>query len=127
MRTIAVTYWNTIVSPLYDASCRLMIARGEARPTIVDIRDLSLFDRAEFCAREGVEILICGAISGVAQTILEDKGIAVVPWIRGPVDEVIEACARGVDVGTLYAMPGCRRGRCAHRRQRRGGGRKRQW
>jgi hypothetical protein len=119
MQTVAVTYWNTIVSPLYDASCWLMIARAGNQAILVNIRDLSLYQRAELCATEGVGVLICGAISGVAQTILEDRGIRVVPWIRGSVDELIDAFQRGVELGEFYAMPGRGRKRRARQRCRR--------
>ncbi|MBD3317611.1 MAG: dinitrogenase iron-molybdenum cofactor biosynthesis protein [Chitinivibrionales bacterium] len=121
METIAITYWNNIVSPLYDAACKLMIAREGEHPVLMDIRELSLFERAGLCAEEGVRILICGAISSVAQAMLEDQGVRVVPWIRGPVDELMEACKQGADLKNAYAMPGCRRQTCSHRRRRRCG------
>jgi len=123
MKTIAVTYWNTIVSPLYDASCNLLIVRPGGERDITDIRDLSLYDRSDFCMIEGIDVLICGAISSLAHTILTNRNIIVVPWICGPVDEVVEAYRNGTDLNERYSMPGCGRKKCErHRHRRRYGG-----
>ena len=55
----------------------------------------------------GVDILICGAVSGCTKQMIHQAGIQVWDWIRGDVDEVLKAWK----AGTLaeYAMPGCRK------------------
>jgi hypothetical protein len=122
--TIAITAWNNIVSPLYDFSCRLLIIRPGGGRSSVDIRHLSLPERAELCSREGISVLICGAISNIARTYLQDKDIRVLPWVRGPIEQLIEAYRGGADLGAGYSMPGCggqgRCGRGGRRRRRRG-------
>jgi predicted Fe-Mo cluster-binding NifX family protein len=122
--TIAITNWNDIVSPLYDASCCLVIVRPGGAREVVDVRKLSLIDKADLCAREGVEVVICGAISKPGSAMLVDKGITVHSWIRGPVDEVIAAFRNKVDLRTSYAMPGCGAPLCRKRRHSRGTGRR---
>ncbi len=113
METLAITCWKGIVSPLYDASCRLMVVRADGGRSMVNVQDLTLFERAEVCLKQSVSVVICGAISGVAHTLLSDRGIDVLPWIRGPVEDLIDAYRNGADLRAAYAMPGCGRGRCA--------------
>jgi len=96
-----------------------MVVEADGRRRMVDIRDLSLYQRAEVCLKESVGVMICGAISDVAHALLVERGINVFPWIRGPVNELVEAYRSGVDLRTAYAMPGCGRGQCARRGQRR--------
>jgi predicted Fe-Mo cluster-binding NifX family protein len=57
----------------------------------------------------GVNLLICGAISGCTTRLLQHSGIQVLPWIKGELDEVLNCWQQG----TLekLAMPGCK-GQC---------------
>jgi predicted Fe-Mo cluster-binding NifX family protein len=52
----------------------------------------------------GSDLLICGAISRAYSGVIKSEGIEVIPWIRGPVQTVLRALARG-DLSAL-AMPG---------------------
>jgi predicted Fe-Mo cluster-binding NifX family protein len=121
MEIIALTSWGTIISPLYDASCNLMIVRPDGQRLITDVRDLSLPDRAQLCIKEGVQVLICGAISNEAYTILKENGVNVLSWICGSVDELIIAYQKNEDIASSYSMPGCRQIKC---RNQKGQGRK---
>jgi len=74
----------------------------------------------------GVDILICGGISGCTIRILQNVGILVIPWIAGTVEQVLSAFQNNsLDKLT---MPGCRSGAGCHfrrrqQRQGKGGGR----
>jgi predicted Fe-Mo cluster-binding NifX family protein len=107
METIAITSWNDIISPLYDASCCLLIIRPDRSRKVVDVRSMSLFDKADLCSKEGVTVLICGAISNIGKAILQDKSITVLSWIRGTIDEVVEAYQHNINVTDAFSMPGC--------------------
>ncbi len=107
METIAITNWNNIVSPLYDSSCCLLIARLGGGYASIDIRNLSAIEKALVCKKEGVSVLICGAISNIAKAVLIENGVKVVAWIRGPVADIICAYRKNEDITKLYAMPGC--------------------
>ena len=122
---IAVTTWNDIVSPLYDASCCLLLVGPGTRRETANIRTMGPGERADLCVRAGVETLICGAISNSACAYLVDKKITVVSWIRGPVKQVIAAHRNGKLHGEDYSLPGCCRHACPHgrRRNHRGRGR----
>jgi hypothetical protein len=125
METIAVTNWNEIVSPLYDSSCSLLFVRADQSRLSLDVRSMSITEKADACRTHGAAVLICGAISSVAYAALTDRGIKVHSWIRGPVADVIEAYRRNKgNIGEMFAMPGCGRARggCAKRRRLRRGG-----
>lgn len=53
----------------------------------------------------GATFLICGAICGCTRNDLEQAGVKVIPWIRGMIDEILEA----YKLNRLedYMMPGC--------------------
>jgi predicted Fe-Mo cluster-binding NifX family protein len=118
METIAITNWNKIVSPLYDASCCLLIAKPDGQRLIADVKNLSLLEKTNICIREKVDVLICGAMSNEAHTILQENGVKVYSWICGSVDELIDACKKNVNISELYAMPGCGKKICYHRKTR---------
>lgn len=119
METIAITNWNNIVSPLYDASCCLLIIKPDGSRKAVDVRNMSLFDKADLCAKEGVTVLICGAISNIGNSVLLDKNIRVHSWIRGTIDEVIAAFQNNINLTGEFSMPGCGRMMCRKNRRAR--------
>lgn len=115
METIALTNWNGIISPLFDASCSLLIIKPGEACIEVDISKFSLLDKAELCSKEGVNVLICGAISRMGHAMLCDKGIRVFAWIRGPVDKVITAYNNNLELIENFSMPGFKRRGCRRR------------
>jgi predicted Fe-Mo cluster-binding NifX family protein len=67
----------------------------------------------------GVDILICGGISGCTIYMLQEMGILVIPWVAGTVEQVLSALKdKTLD---KLAMPGCKIGPgCPFRKRRRG-------
>ncbi len=61
----------------------------------------------------GVDVLVCGAISGPLAGILTANGMKVVPWICGDVENVFQAFLRGRLSEASFLMPGC----CGRRRR----------
>ncbi|NLG18590.1 MAG: hypothetical protein GX556_14760 [Fibrobacter sp.] len=117
MNTIAITNWNNIVSPHYDASCCFLIISPDCMRKCIDVRSLSLIDKAELCIEEGVKVMICGAISSIGCATLEDRGINVISWVRGSVDDVIIAYQNNIDFNEKFTMPGYTRRGCCKRGQ----------
>ena len=124
METIAITEWNGVVSPLFDAACTWHRVQSGGSMTVFNVKSLSLVDKSELCIAEAIEVMICGAISAHARTLLEERGVRVVSWICGPVASVIETYRSGTDISLRFAMPGCSgagcRGRRRHGMHRRG-------
>ncbi|MBU1001010.1 MAG: NifB/NifX family molybdenum-iron cluster-binding protein [Proteobacteria bacterium] len=58
----------------------------------------------------GVQELICGGMTGCTRRCLTQAGITVHPWVKGTLDEVLNAWLLGT-LSTL-SMPGCGGPRC---------------
>jgi predicted Fe-Mo cluster-binding NifX family protein len=76
-------------------------------------------DRTSATLTCGATYLICGAICGCTRNALENAGIKVVPWVRGTIDEILEACR--LNMLEKFIMPGCagrtgQHGRCHQRK-----------
>ncbi|WP_250645582.1 NifB/NifX family molybdenum-iron cluster-binding protein [Salidesulfovibrio onnuriiensis] len=63
-------------------------------------------DRTSAIQACGVSTLICGAVCRRTQQQFINAGITVRPWVRGGVEEVLEAFRS--DTLSALAMPGCR-------------------
>ena len=72
----------------------------------------------------GVDVLICGAISRSLASQVAASGIEVLPYVLGPVDEILKAYLIGQLGQSKFAMPcswpGAREGFRRGRRCRRG-------
>ncbi|WP_319524904.1 response regulator [uncultured Desulfosarcina sp.] len=115
---VAVTVWKERISPVFDASRRLLIAEIEDR-RITD-RSYVIFDPempsnlAKILSELDVPVLICGAVSQVPANIMANGGIELIPFITGEVDRILEVYARGNPLAPAFLMPGCHDGdRCA--------------
>jgi predicted Fe-Mo cluster-binding NifX family protein len=108
---IAVTVWENRISPVFDASRRLLVATIE-KGCMVD-RSYVIFDPAlpanlaKILLRLEVPVLICGAVSQVPATVLTAAGITLVPFITGQVEPVLAAYAQGTPLAPTFTMPGC--------------------
>lgn len=108
---VAVTVWEERISPVFDASRRLLIAKIE-NARVTD-RSYVFFDpgwpadMVKTLAMLDVPVLICGAVSQAPATTIVAGGITLIPFIAGEVDRVLEAYAKGDSLAPTYVMPGC--------------------
>lgn len=65
----------------------------------------SVSQLAEMIAGRNAPALICGALTGCCRMTLERRGITVLPWIAGSVEQVLQAQAQ--DRLDTLVMPGC--------------------
>lgn len=111
---VAVTVWEDRISPVFDASRRLLIAEIE-NDRVTD-RSYVFFDPgrpanlAKTLAMLDVPVLICGAVSEAPATSINAGGITLIPFIAGEVDRVLEVYAKGSPLAPTFAMPGCHGG-----------------
>lgn len=117
---IALPVWDEWVSPVFDV-CRealiLEIDNGEVISTgKIDINTATPLLRIESLAGLGVEILICGAISEEAQVEAESRGLKVIGFVTGEIEEVVPAFISGGLPSPEFSMPG----HCGKRRRLRG-------
>lgn len=122
METIAITFWNGLVSPLFDAAATVLIVGPGQERHHISLGNGPLYTKAEILEKHAVKILICGAISADALSILHERNIRVVSWISGPVENVLKAHETNTLEAGPFTMPGCGRNRRCRRGNRRGRG-----
>ena len=108
---VALTVWNGRISPVCDVARQLLILELEGGKEIA--RREERLDGAD-CWQRGARLeelkpdtLICGAISGPLAKLLTAKGIQVITFISGTVEEVLAAYMNGTLLKPAFAMPGC--------------------
>ena len=125
---VGIPIWTGRVSPVLDVARRLVVAEFEAGNEISrkeePVAETDIFRRAQRIRELGVDMLICGAVSRPLEDMLRANGVQVIPWICGPVDDVLELFISDQPLSPNYLMPGC----CGRGRRGRGrGGRRRGW
>ncbi|OGS34603.1 MAG: hypothetical protein A2293_03100 [Elusimicrobia bacterium RIFOXYB2_FULL_49_7] len=108
MKTVVITTWNGVVSPLFEAAGTLLFIRQDGLRETVTVSGKTLLNKVDLLNIAGECVLICGAISRLSLMLLLRKGIAVFPWVRGPVEEVFTAFRnRSLSSSDCYSLPGC--------------------
>jgi predicted Fe-Mo cluster-binding NifX family protein len=124
---VALTIWNGRISPVFDVSRRMTLL--DIEEGLVKARSdvsLQLGDptrKAEQLASLKVETLICGAVSRPLSAMLAARGIHVIPFVAGEVEDVVHAYLGGFLPSPAWAMPGCG----GRQRGFRGGRWRKQW
>lgn len=123
---VAIPEYRRRVSPVFDACERVLvfqISRGGAAIPLED-RDwshLPLPFRANRLHQMGIEVLLCGGISGWLARQIEARGIRLIPWLAGDVKQVLDAFVAGRLPDRRFAMPGSWPRGHGRRFRRRGG------
>ncbi|MGA6925722.1 MAG: NifB/NifX family molybdenum-iron cluster-binding protein [Desulfosarcina sp.] len=108
---VAVTVWENRVSPVFDASRRVLIAEIDASQ-ITD-RSYLFFDPGlpsslvKTLTTLDVPVLICGAVSQAPANVIAAGGITLISFIAGEVDRVLDTYAKGESLVPAFLMPGC--------------------
>jgi predicted Fe-Mo cluster-binding NifX family protein len=126
---VAIPIWKERVSPVFDTAESLLVvsidgAHEESRYRI-ELVSRSLPVRTKRLTANGVDVLICGAISRDLFDMLEAAGIKVMPFLSGQAETLLTAFMENRISDPQYLMPGCCGKRCGHhRRETRGEGRR---
>ena len=108
---VAISIWNNRVSPVMDTANQLMVVdyedKRELKRSVLDIPNLNVVHKADFFKVQGVNLLICGAISMQMFQILAASHIEVLPFIRGSIQEILTAYNNGDLQNGDYFLPGC--------------------
>jgi predicted Fe-Mo cluster-binding NifX family protein len=113
---VAMTIWGDRVSPVLDCSRNLLVAEIAGGEVVG--RKTECFDAGSLPAtlrelwQQGVQVLICGAVSQELATVIESCNVKLLPFVAGDVEKILETVAQGGSV-SAFAMPGCQcAGRC---------------
>lgn len=128
---IAIPVWDNHVSTVLDFSDSLIIVDYDSGSMGArygaPFGGSSIIQRVSRLKELGVNVLLCGAVSGPLERMILASGIAVIPFLRGTIDEVLEAYLHDRLVDERFALPGCYPARMGYgrrgmgRRGRRGG------
>jgi predicted Fe-Mo cluster-binding NifX family protein len=122
---IALSVWKDCVSTVFDAADQLLVVEkdgdGALKRSTIRLNATDGPARAMQLKQMGINVLICGAISRPQETTISASGIAVYPFVRGPITEVIAAYESGRLHTAAFALPGCYgRGMGQGRRRKKG-------
>ena len=127
---IAIPIWNGDVSSVFDFAHRLLVVdvegQQETNRSEIQLERQGGPQRVSQLVGLGIDVLICGAVSRPLVSMLTASNIEVIPFVSGPVDEVINAYINGRLAERRFLQPGClpdaRKRFCrGHRRRWRGG------
>jgi predicted Fe-Mo cluster-binding NifX family protein len=80
-------------------------ARKEARLAATSPRAI-----AHALEAAGAQAVICGAVSAPLWAAVEERGIRIIPYVHGDVEEVIQGCLDDTLRDERFHMAGCRPG-----------------
>ncbi|MFO7570574.1 MAG: NifB/NifX family molybdenum-iron cluster-binding protein [Smithellaceae bacterium] len=108
---IALSVWKDCISTVFDAADQLVIVEkdsdGSLKRSTVRLSVAGGPARAMQLAEMGVGVLICGAISRPQEVAISGSGITVYPFVRGPVQEILNAYLEGRLPSAVFSLPGC--------------------
>ena len=112
--TVAIPVWNDQVSTTFDFAERLVVLETEVGREI-SRREIQLDgDSVERKARKirdmAVQVVLCGAISQAFARAVARTGIEIIPYVTGPIDDVLAAYLCGRLAEPRFLQPGCRPG-----------------
>lgn len=108
---IAVPTWENRLSPVFDTSSRLLIvdiaSDGRERDrSETEFQTQNMGFRCIRIRNLEIDTLICGAITGLFEKMLQAAGIEVISGISGNAEEVIDAYRKGNLMNPKFLMPG---------------------
>ncbi|MCK9173801.1 MAG: hypothetical protein M0O96_00785 [Desulforhopalus sp.] len=116
---LAITIWETRVSPVFDSARRLLLVELDegqiVRRTGYAVNGSPFAEVGRLHKEEGIELLLCGALCERGLQRLQAVGIELIPFLSGEVEPVLASLAAGRDLGS-FAMPGCLRQCCCRKR-----------
>ncbi|MFO7839949.1 MAG: NifB/NifX family molybdenum-iron cluster-binding protein [Desulfosalsimonadaceae bacterium] len=108
---VAIPQWQGRVSPVFDASSRLLLVDIEngrqAGQVAVKMTPEDALSRARRLAILGVDILICGAVSSALAAAIVSFDIEILACTCGPIDGVLDAFLENRLSNSKFLMPGC--------------------
>ncbi len=124
---IALSVWKDCISTVFDAADQLVVVEKDGdrvrKRTPFRLNSADGVSRAMQLKEMDIDVLICGAISRPQEAAISASGITVHPFLRGSVQEIIDAYESGQLHTAAFALPGCRvQGFGAGRRRQRGKG-----
>lgn len=91
---LAIPVYQERISPLLDVSKKYAIFEivddEVKQKLLIEVHAESEPLRIDKLKELGVSVIICGAVSDFVTRLVLAKGIRLISWVSGPVDEIIE-------------------------------------
>ena len=111
---IAIPEWQGQVSTVFDFAGKLLLididGQKEINRSEIALPDEPMPQRVAMLKNLGANVLICGAISRPLMFMVAGLGIEVLPYVSGPIDEVLNAYLAGQLTEQRFTMAGCKAG-----------------
>lgn len=116
---LAIPVFRSRVAPVLNW-CSTIRIFSEETTTLgreITLPNMSAFDRLKVLQDEGVQTVICGALSPDLLRYGESIGLQIIPGVAGEISDVIEAYRAEALDQPCFWIPGCRgrSGRCPGR------------
>ena len=99
------------ISTVLDFAHQLLVVEvddsHEIRRSEIAFKEDSPRNQASRLAHLDIEVLICGAISHPLATLIAAAGVEIIPFVSGPVEEVVACFISGQLAASDYLLPGC--------------------
>ncbi len=111
---LAMPVWDNCVSTVLDFSDRLLVV--DSRSGVINDRSMADFagntivEKVARMRELNIQVLLCGAVSRPLERMIVASGIDIIPFLRGRVDDVLNAYFSGRLLEPGFMLPGCRRG-----------------
>lgn len=106
---------------MFDTAGRILLVSVEDGREVSRMDSLlkeeTLHRRVKWLVDNGVNVLVCGAISRPLATITASSGIELIPWMAGDAEEILKAFLEGRLPNPRFLMPGCCAGARRFRRR----------
>lgn len=108
--TLVIPVWNNQVSTTFDFAETLLVVVVDGVRELsrkeVPLRDEPIDRRVRSIRDAGTQVLLCGAISQPLARAMSRAGIRVIPYVAGPVEDVLQAFIRGCLDNPRFLLPG---------------------
>lgn len=107
---IALTVWNSRISPVFDAAKTILVA--EIKNAEVTNKIYEFFDAqapaslVKRLTELQVDLFVTGAITQTPASVIESSDITLIPFIGGRIDEALSLFANGESPAPKMALPG---------------------
>lgn len=116
---LGISILNNNISPVFDSAHTLRIYRIKDNKIEsqrdVNIDSGNLISKTSQIVNTRVNAIICGAVSQQFYSLLQNQGVKLMPWVKGNVQQVLNAYVKGDLLTENFLFPAC----CQHRRNQR--------
>lgn len=107
----ALTVWDGRMAPVFDVSREALVLAIEdgaiTSRSIENIETPMASLKLERLMELGIQTLVCGAITEPLQHELSVRGVKVIGFVAGDIDEVVQGLLDGTLPTRALSMPGC--------------------